>query len=151
MAPAITLNRMYHCVPSSISKIDPVFNPPPRLTKPSNSTGNSAVAGTDAAICAKGCAIRARRGLKPMATPAGMVQADAITSAAITRRKVAPALSSVVKSSAARDPSEQQQTLKHAVKNEQKSNDAGENHQSLLPIGRLCLRVLWRGRRAEDK
>ena len=31
MAPAITLNRMYHCVPSSISRIEPTPSPPPML------------------------------------------------------------------------------------------------------------------------
>ena len=50
IAPAITLNKMYHCVPSSISRTDPAFSPPPRLIRPSNKTGKSAVAGTDAAI-----------------------------------------------------------------------------------------------------
>ena len=38
--------------------------------------------------------MRARRGLKPMATPTGMVQSAEISSAALTRRKVAPAPSS---------------------------------------------------------
>src|SRR3984885_5361361 len=100
MAPAITLNRMYHCVPSSINRIEPVLSPPPRLINPSSKTGKRAVAGTEAATCAMGWAIRARRGLKPMATPAGIVHADAITSAATTRKNVAPALSSVIRMSA---------------------------------------------------
>ncbi len=43
-------------------------------TSAMSSTGKSAVAGTEAAICANGCAMRARRGWKPMATPTGMVQ-----------------------------------------------------------------------------
>src|ERR1022692_3262656 len=54
MAPAITLNRMYHCVPSSSSTIDPRPRPPPIRISTSNTIGNSAVAGTDAAICASG-------------------------------------------------------------------------------------------------
>ena len=56
MAPAITLNRMYHCVPSSIRRMEPTPNPPPRRTSPSSTTGNSAVAGTEAAICVSGWA-----------------------------------------------------------------------------------------------
>ncbi len=80
MAPAITLNRMYHCVPSSIRTMEPMPNPPPSRTRPSSTTGNSAVAGTEAAICASGCATLANRGLKPMATPTGMVHSDAIAS-----------------------------------------------------------------------
>ena len=46
-------------------------------------TGKSAVAGTEAAIWASGCAMRARRGWKPMATPTGMVQRAAMSSESI--------------------------------------------------------------------
>ena len=35
--------------------------------------GNNAVAGTEAAICANGCATRAKPGLKPIVTPTGIV------------------------------------------------------------------------------
>ena len=100
MAPAITLNRMYHCVPSSMRTMDPTPNPPPSRTRPNSTTGNSAVAGTEAAICASGCATFASRGLKPMATPAGMAHSDAITSDAATRPKLAPAACRVDTSSA---------------------------------------------------
>ena len=91
MAPAITLKRMYHWVPSSISAMEPMPSPPPILTSAMSRTGKSAVAGTEAAICASGWAMRARRGMKPMATPTGMVQSAARSSEALTRRKVAPA------------------------------------------------------------
>ena len=67
---------------------------------PSRITGNSAVAGTDAAICASGCAMRARRGWKPMATPAGIAHAEAMISETATRRKVATAALTVSTSSA---------------------------------------------------
>ena len=33
MAPAITLNRMYHCVPSSSKMIEPIPSPPPTRIK----------------------------------------------------------------------------------------------------------------------
>ena len=48
MAPAITLKRMYHCVPSSIRTIDAIPNPPPIFTRPISKIGKKAVAGTDA-------------------------------------------------------------------------------------------------------
>ena len=63
MAPAITLNSMYHCVPSSNKTMEPNPSPPPRRIRTSNTTGNKAVAGTEAAICASGWAIRASLGL----------------------------------------------------------------------------------------
>src|ERR1035441_8621725 len=76
IAPAITLNRMYHCVPKRSSTIDPIPSPPPTRISNSSTTGKSAVAGTEAAICASGWAIRASRGLKPIATPAGIVRSE---------------------------------------------------------------------------
>src|SRR5215472_11172169 len=52
--------------------IEAIPRPPPMRTKTNKTTGKRAVAGTDAATCASGCAMRASRALKPMATPAGM-------------------------------------------------------------------------------
>jgi hypothetical protein len=54
LAPAITLNRMYHWVPSSISTIEPTPRPPPARIRASSTMGKTAVAGTEAAICAMG-------------------------------------------------------------------------------------------------
>src|SRR5215472_16940086 len=71
MAPAMTLNRTYHCVPSNMSSMAANSMPPRSRRKNRRMMGKRAVAGTEAAICANGWAIRARRGLKPMATPAG--------------------------------------------------------------------------------
>ena len=48
MAPAMTLKRMYHWVPSIISTMDPMPSPPPRRIRPSIRTGKSAVAGIEA-------------------------------------------------------------------------------------------------------
>ena len=56
------------------------------------STGNTAVAGTDAVICTSGWARLAQRGFVPMATPTGIVHAAASTSAMVVRKKVAAAL-----------------------------------------------------------
>ena len=94
MAPAITLKRMYHCVPSSMSAIDPMPRPPPIRTSAMRRIGKKAVAGTEAMICAMGCTTRASRGLRPMATPTGIVHAAEISSATFTRKKVAAAPSS---------------------------------------------------------
>src|ERR1700722_11943892 len=49
VAPAITLNRMYHWVPNSSSTMDPIPSPPPARININNMIGNKAVAGTDAA------------------------------------------------------------------------------------------------------
>ncbi len=53
--------------------MEPMPRPPPTRISKRRTTGKSAVAGTEAAICASGCAMRASLGLKPMATPAGIV------------------------------------------------------------------------------
>ena len=39
MAPAITLKRMYHCVPSSIRAMEPMPRPPPILTQADEQNG----------------------------------------------------------------------------------------------------------------
>ena len=41
MAPAITLNRMYHCVPSKSSTMDPTPRPPPTRISKSSTTGKA--------------------------------------------------------------------------------------------------------------
>ena len=50
LAPAMTLNRIYHCVPKSSRTIAPTPSPPPARISTSIMIGNSAVAGTEAAI-----------------------------------------------------------------------------------------------------
>ena len=50
--------------------------------------------GADAAICASGCVIFAKRGLKPIITPTGIVHAEASSSDTFTRRNVVAAPSS---------------------------------------------------------
>ena len=54
LAPAITLNKMYHCVPSISKTMDPIPSPPPTRIRNNMTIGNKAVAGTDAATCAIG-------------------------------------------------------------------------------------------------
>ncbi len=66
--------------------MEPMPMPPPNLISASSRTGKSAVAGTEAAICARGWAMRASFGCRPMATPTGMVQSAARASEKLTRR-----------------------------------------------------------------
>src|SRR5579863_10380822 len=93
MAPAITLNSTYHCVPRSISRTEAMLRPPGMDSRTTNRIGNTLFAGTDAATCTSGCARYDHFGLKPMATPAGIVHAAAIANAITVRVSVAPALS----------------------------------------------------------
>ena len=74
LAPAITLNKMYHCVPSNSKTIEAIPNPPPTRIRSNNTIGNKAGAGTEAAICARGWAMAESLGLSPMKTPTGIVQ-----------------------------------------------------------------------------
>ena len=85
----MTLNSTYHCVPMSINSTAASCIPPGRCNTTRTNTGKSAVAGTEAAICASGCSQAARRGLVPVATPTGMVQAMVRSNATTTRSKVA--------------------------------------------------------------
>ena len=99
MAPAITLNRMYHCVPISSSTMAAIPMPPPQRISTSSTMGNSAVAGTDAATCASGCTTAEIRGFSPTHTPTGMAHSPARTSVSSTRRKVLPAPARMVRRS----------------------------------------------------
>src|ERR1019366_3677044 len=58
-APAMTLKRMYHCVPMNSRTMEPTPSPPPKRIKASSTMGNNAVAGTDAAILGIGWAVAA--------------------------------------------------------------------------------------------
>src|SRR6185437_7806276 len=96
IAPAITLNRTYHCVPSTISAIAAMLSPPGGESNMSSRTENSAVAGIDAITCTTGCSLRDHLGLIPTATPNGTVHAVAIISAARVRPNVASVATSIV-------------------------------------------------------
>src|SRR3984957_16549796 len=62
MAPAITLNSTYHCVPSSSTTMEAMPSPPPRRISSSKMTGSSAVAGMEADGYASGdCPQRAQQ------------------------------------------------------------------------------------------
>src|SRR5216683_229045 len=89
MAPAMTLKRMYHWVPSSIRRIAASESPPGSPTRASNRMGKSAVAGMEATTCTTGCRRRDHFGERPMATPAGTVQATPISRAVNVRSQVA--------------------------------------------------------------
>src|ERR1700730_14762232 len=50
VAPAMTLNRMYHCVPSSNKMIEPIPRPPPIRIRKSKTIEHKRGGGPDAAI-----------------------------------------------------------------------------------------------------
>src|SRR6185312_9215574 len=96
IAPAITLNRTYHCVPSTIRAMAAMLRPPGSESSMSRRTENSAVAGIDAMTCTTGCNLRDHLGLIPTATPNGTVHAVAMISAASVRPKVASVATNMV-------------------------------------------------------
>ena len=88
-APAITLNRMYHCAPSAISKMPPKFRLMPAAMKNAAAIGNTKFAGNEARTCTTGCARRDTRGFIPIHTPTGTQMTLATISSTTTRAKVA--------------------------------------------------------------
>ena len=74
MAPAITLNRMYHCVPSSMSTMLPEPRPTPAAWSRAITSGKSIGAGKEATTWTTGWSSRDSRGDRPMASPAGSAQ-----------------------------------------------------------------------------
>ena len=86
-APATTLKRMYHCVPSSISTMLPQPSPTPGAASAATTAGKSIGAGKEAATCTTGCSTRESRGESPMASPAGSAQSVPSAVAASTRRE----------------------------------------------------------------
>ena len=90
MAPAITLKRMYHCVPMAISRMLPQFRVMWAATKKPTITGKVMFTGNEAPICASGCMKRATEGLKPIHTPTGVHTSVANTVMMATRPSVSP-------------------------------------------------------------
>ena len=85
MAPAITLKRMYHCVPRSMSRIAAVFMPPPLRMRMSKRTGKEG-GGRDAGGDLSQRLSDAREAwVEADATPAGTVQRVASSKATRTR------------------------------------------------------------------
>ena len=54
-APAMTLNKMYHCVPRIISGLSQIFGSSCQATMPETTIGNSTLAGKAARNWAIGC------------------------------------------------------------------------------------------------
>src|SRR6266403_660312 len=79
MAPAMTLNRIYHWVPIAISKMLPQLIPMWAATKKPTTKGKVILTGNEAAIWANGWAKRAISGLEPIQTPIGVQIKVAIT------------------------------------------------------------------------
>ena len=71
LAPAMTLNRMYHWVPRIISGVSQMSAFRWKRTMTSTKSGNSRLAGKAARNCASGCTRRAQFGRRPIQTPIG--------------------------------------------------------------------------------
>ena len=70
-APAITLNRMYHCVPSDMSGMLPQLMSICQAMNHSVTNGNVKFEGKLANTCASGCTNQEIRGFMPIFTPVG--------------------------------------------------------------------------------
>jgi hypothetical protein len=88
LAPAMTLNRMYHCVPSTISGLSQMFGSSRSDTMPATAIGNSTLAGKAARNCATGCTRWAAQGRSPIHTPIGTQIALAMAMSTTTRASV---------------------------------------------------------------
>src|SRR6516165_220259 len=69
LAPAITLNRMYHWVPNIMSGLSQIFGSSRNVTMPTTATGNTTLAGNAAINCAIGWTRSAAHGRRPSHTP----------------------------------------------------------------------------------
>ena len=88
-APAMTLNRMYHCAPSAISRTAPTSSERCQATNTTVANGNRKLAGKPARIWTTGWANRVTFGLIPIQTPTGTQMTVATATRNITRAKVA--------------------------------------------------------------
>src|SRR3990167_2761482 len=70
-APAIILNKIYHCVPKIISGAVQISTFKLNLTITMTTTGKTKLAGKDAKNCAIGCKICVAFGRIPIHTPTG--------------------------------------------------------------------------------
>ncbi len=85
----MVLNRMYHCAPSAISTMPPMFRLVPVAMNTAMMNGNKKLAGKLASTCTSGCAERATRGFIPIFTPIGHPdQSTPMITITTTRRNV---------------------------------------------------------------
>ena len=100
LAPAMTLKRMYHCVPRIISGLSQIFGESSNRTIRKTATGNRRLAGKAARNWAIGWMIAVSLGRSPTKTPIGTQITDASTIRMATRSSVrAPSLAAVRRSS----------------------------------------------------
>src|SRR5579863_10507306 len=88
LAPAITLNRMYHWVPSAMSSTLPKFRLSPMSRNTTMANGKMKFAGKLASTCTTGCMYWATRGLKPIHTPTGTQTTEDTATTTATRSSV---------------------------------------------------------------
>src|SRR5579862_7070436 len=86
--PAMTLKRMYHCVPSAMRKMLPQLIEIRVAMKKATIHGKVMLTGKEAAICASGWAMRATLGVEPIQKPMGVQNSVAATVTAATRNRV---------------------------------------------------------------
>ena len=84
----MTLNRMYHCVPSTISGLSQMFGLSCHETIATTAIGNSTLAGNAARNCASGCTRSAAHGRSPIQTPIGTQITLAMAISTMTRASV---------------------------------------------------------------
>ena len=88
MAPPITLNRMYHCVPRIISGLSQISVLSRKCRISTTATGKNRLAGKAARNCTIGWARSAMRGRSPIHTPIGTQISEAIAISTSTRSAV---------------------------------------------------------------
>ena len=104
-APAMTLNRMYHCAPSAIRKMPPMSRLTPVAMSSSVKNGNRKLAGKLASTCTTGCANRVTLGFIPIHTPIGTQISVATSTRTTTRANVTrPSRIAVPNSASPTDP-----------------------------------------------
>src|SRR4051812_50090459 len=77
LVPAMTLNRMYHWMPSTISGDSQMSGLSDQVTITDTTSGNRILAGKAGKKCATGCTIRGRRGGRPTKKPPRGQNSDA--------------------------------------------------------------------------
>jgi hypothetical protein len=91
-APAMTLNKMYHCVPRIMSGLTQTSTFSLKWTIATTATGNNRLAGKAARNWASGWIFSAQRGRRPIITPSG-TQTRLAKAIRVPTRSVVTALS----------------------------------------------------------
>src|SRR5579875_54215 len=141
IAPAMTLKRIYHCVPSNINTIAASDRWPGKAIRSGNNAGKKAVAGIEATTCTTGCSTLDQRGDTPIATPTGTVQAAPTSNAVNVRSQVAPAASNnmpqVASGTCVSNSSIRQSAYRTPARNTSSSRRCNQGLTLTLPVFRF--------------